>query len=84
MMEVIRGGLMVSNPGVHFSHCNQGEESGHCKYGDEDCPAVELTKELNESILKVDEAYSKALKHLYKMREETVQRYYKEHFKEDS
>lgn len=26
--------------GVHLSHCNFGENAGHCKYGDDDCPAL--------------------------------------------
>lgn len=26
--------------GVHLTHCNFGEEFGHCKYGDADCPAM--------------------------------------------
>lgn len=25
---------------VHDGHCNQGEYEGSCKYGDEDCPAM--------------------------------------------
>lgn len=28
------------NPGVHLSHCYQGEYRGFCKYGEEDCPAA--------------------------------------------
>jgi hypothetical protein len=27
------------HPGVHMSHCFQGEYEGSCKYGDDDCPA---------------------------------------------
>jgi hypothetical protein len=25
---------------VHLSHCNFGENTGHCKYGDRGCPAL--------------------------------------------
>jgi hypothetical protein len=25
---------------VHMSHCNDGENEGTCKYGDDDCPAM--------------------------------------------
>lgn len=25
---------------IHMSHCNFGEHSGECKYGDDDCPAL--------------------------------------------
>ncbi len=27
--------------GVHLSHCNQGEYVGSCKFGADDCPALE-------------------------------------------
>lgn len=31
----------VRNHGVHMSHCNQGENEGECKYGEDDiCPAL--------------------------------------------
>jgi hypothetical protein len=26
--------------GQHLRHCYQGEWAGHCKYGDDDCPAA--------------------------------------------
>lgn len=34
------------NYGTHLSHCDQGENVGHCKYGDATCPVINnLSKE---------------------------------------
>lgn len=43
-VQVLQGkSARVEHPklGVHLSHCNFGEHQGCCKYGDEDCPALD-------------------------------------------
>lgn len=42
------------NEGTHFSHCDQGEEEGRCKYGDDDCPVMEY-KAHRDSLLATED-----------------------------
>lgn len=39
---------------VHLSHCNQGENLGICKYGDDDCPALKGKKTSRCSLFRTD------------------------------
>lgn len=50
--------------GVHLSHCNFGENAGHCKYGDEDCPACSQDWAWFGDALECGETYKQEIKSL--------------------
>lgn len=63
------------NIGTHMTHCNQGEEAGRCKYGDDEtCPAVQATKSLNDRIERIGELYHALRREVDLLRADIVER----------
>jgi hypothetical protein len=58
-----------------MTHCNQGEDMGRCKYGDDEtCPAVAATKSLNERVDRIRELYRSLMREVDLLRVDIVER----------
>lgn len=52
---------------THMSHCNMGEYEGSCKYGDNDCPAIDSPVDEIEGI--IEEGYAKMMLGFFELRQ---------------
>lgn len=51
---------------THMSHCNLGDYEGTCKYGEDDCPAINEPVDEIEGI--IEEGYAKMMLGFFKLR----------------